>query len=102
MFYLLYLLVVEALAYVSMARAFNRESSSDVSILLAAITKFDFIVSITTVSEVLGFMKQLSTVLQGRQEDIISGFQHAHKLCTHIIETGEFIICRPVDYICFA
>ena len=65
-----------------MAREFNRESSSDASILLAAITKFDFIITITTVSEVLGYMKQLSTVLQGRQEDIISGFQHIHNVHT--------------------
>ena len=66
-----------------MVRTCNRESSSDAAILLVAITKFDFIITITTVSEVLGFMKQLSTVLQGRQEDILSGFQHAHNV--HIL-----------------
>ena len=68
-----------------MTMEFNRESSSDASVLLAAITTFDCIVAITTVSEVLGH------ILQGRQQDVIRGFQYVENINTIIIIRSEFI-----------
>ena len=54
----------------------NRDTTSEASTLLAAITKFEYVVTLVTVTNLLGYMKQLSTSLQGRQLDVVAGFDH--------------------------
>ena len=66
---------MEALEKIATSADFNAESSSDANNLLAAITKFEFILTLHIVAQVLGYLKGPSTKLQGRQEDILSGFE---------------------------
>ena len=59
--------------FFSGSTGFNAETTKDAT---ALVTKFEFIITLYIVGYIMGYMKQLSVVLQGRQQDIACGYKH--------------------------
>ena len=67
--------VVDALAAIS-ADFNSTDTSAEATTLLAAVTRFEFIVALSIASDITGYLKGISAQLQGRQLDIAAGFSH--------------------------
>lgn len=52
----------------------SADTSADATALLAAVTRFEFIVALCIASDITGYLKGISAQLQGRQLDIAAGF----------------------------
>ncbi len=52
----------------------SADTSAEAVSLLAAVTKFEFIVALCIVSNITGYLKGISAKLQGREIDIAGGF----------------------------
>ncbi|XP_074658629.1 52 kDa repressor of the inhibitor of the protein kinase-like [Tubulanus polymorphus] len=70
----LYPAIERCFSDMSTSQNFNRETTSDATTLLAAITQFQFIVTLITVKNCMGYTKGLSKKLRGRSEDILSAY----------------------------
>ena len=84
--------IVETLENISSDTTFTTSSPSDAKALLLGITDFGFVITLIVVKKCLGYMKQLTTVLQGRSLDVVAGFQHIDT----IKQTLEQV-CTPLD-----
>eukprot|EP00731_Ephydatia_muelleri_P036655 Em0299g3a len=71
----LYSQIVDTLTTISGSTGFNAETTKDATALLAAVTKFEFIITLYIVGYIMGYMKQLSVVLQGSQQHIACGYK---------------------------
>ncbi|KAL5497389.1 hypothetical protein EMCRGX_G013854 [Ephydatia muelleri] len=56
----LYSQIVDTLTTISGSTGFNAETTKDATALLAAVTKFEFIITLYIVGYIMGYMKQLS------------------------------------------
>ena len=77
-----------ALEEISLSQSghFNAKSATEASSLLNAISRFGFIVALVVSTKVLGYLKSLSTELQGREVDIVAGFRMVDTVHTTLQE----------------
>ncbi|KAJ8038110.1 52 kDa repressor of the inhibitor of the protein kinase [Holothuria leucospilota] len=71
----LYPKIVETLTHMATSDVFRGDTATEAVGLLASITKYEFIISLNVVAHLLGYLKGISANLQGRQQDLASGFQ---------------------------
>jgi len=64
-----------ALEEISLSGRFNTKSAGEANNYLNFITRFDFVVSLVVANKVLGYLKSLSSDLQGRQVDVVSAYK---------------------------
>ncbi|XP_063417365.1 52 kDa repressor of the inhibitor of the protein kinase-like [Mytilus trossulus] len=74
-FLVLYSAIEASLTEMMSSRNFNRETSSESSTLHAAITNFQFLITLVIVKNCMAFTRGLSTKLQGRTLDIVAAYK---------------------------
>ncbi|XP_063956586.1 uncharacterized protein LOC135154375 [Lytechinus pictus] len=71
----IYIKIVDTLTQMS-SQHDNRDIAAEAATLLAAIKKFEYLVALSIASPITGYLKGISSLLQGRQVDIIRDFEH--------------------------
>ena len=79
----LYHVVERSLSDMAVDRSYNRETNHEANTLHFAITNFQFVVTLVTVKNLMGYTKALSVNLQGRAQDVI----HAYNSVNNVILT---------------
>ena len=64
-----------ALEEISLSGRFNTKSAGEANNYLHSITCFDFVVSLVVANKVLGYLKSLSSDLQGWEVDVVSAYK---------------------------
>ena len=76
-------MVERSLSDMAVDRSYNRETNHEANTLHFAITNFQFVVTLVTVKNLMGYTKALSVNLQGRAQDVI----HAYNSVNNVILT---------------
>ncbi|XP_071149569.1 52 kDa repressor of the inhibitor of the protein kinase-like isoform X2 [Mytilus edulis] len=90
----LYDTIILSLNDMSQRKDFNRETSSEATTLLAAITSFSFVITLITVKNLMGYTVGLSRKLQGRSQDIISAYMSVQSVLPLLVEVRENVDCK--------
>ena len=78
----------------SLRKDSNRETSSESTTPLAAITSFSFVITLITVKNLMGYTVGLSRKLQGRSQDSISAYMNVQSVLSLLVEVRENVDCK--------
>lgn len=72
---------------------FNDKTRNEARSLLGCLTRFDFVVALVITTKILGYMKSLSTKLQGSKVDVISGYNMVKNVQDALQEVRLLLPC---------